>query len=41
VTSPPVRVRTLTIDGKDVGAREDETILEVARENGIWIPTLC
>ena len=23
---------TLTIDGKDVGAREDETILEVARE---------
>ena len=41
MTSPPVRVRTLTIDGKDVGAREDETILEVARENGIWIPTLC
>jgi bidirectional [NiFe] hydrogenase diaphorase subunit len=41
VTSPPVRVRTLTIDGKDIGAREDETILEVARENGIWIPTLC
>jgi bidirectional [NiFe] hydrogenase diaphorase subunit len=41
VTSPPVRVRTLTIDGQDVGAREDETILEVARENGIWIPTLC
>jgi len=36
-----VRVRTLTIDGQDVGAREDETILEVARENGIWIPTLC
>ena len=41
MTSPPVRVRTLTIDGKDVGAREHETILEVARENGIWIPTLC
>ena len=41
MTSPPVRVRTLTIDGQDVGAREDETILEVARENGIWIPTLC
>lgn len=41
MTSPSVRVRTLTIDGKDVGAREDETILEVARENGIWIPTLC
>lgn len=39
--SPTVRVRTLVIDGKDVGAREDETILQVARENGIWIPTLC
>ena len=29
------------IDGKDVSAREDQTILEVARENGIDIPTLC
>jgi bidirectional [NiFe] hydrogenase diaphorase subunit len=37
----PVRVKTLKIDGRDVGAREDQTILEVARENGIWIPTLC
>jgi len=37
----PVSVTTLTIDGKDVGARSDETILDVARENGIWIPTLC
>jgi bidirectional [NiFe] hydrogenase diaphorase subunit len=34
-------VKTLRIDGHDVGAREDETILEVARENGIEIPTLC
>jgi len=41
MTVPPVRIRTLNIDGKDVGAREDETILQVARENGIWIPTLC
>jgi bidirectional [NiFe] hydrogenase diaphorase subunit len=41
VTSPTVRVRTHTVDGKDVGAREDETILQVARENGIWLPTLC
>jgi bidirectional [NiFe] hydrogenase diaphorase subunit len=41
VTIPPVRVKTLSIDGKDVGAREDETILEVAREHGITIPTLC
>ncbi|MCC6177582.1 MAG: bidirectional hydrogenase complex protein HoxU [Chloroflexi bacterium] len=39
--APPVRIKTLTIDGKDVGAREDESILDVARENGIAIPTLC
>ena len=38
---PRVRVKTLTIDGREVGAREDQTILEVARENGIFIPTLC
>ncbi|MCL5746296.1 MAG: bidirectional hydrogenase complex protein HoxU [Acidobacteria bacterium] len=37
----PVRVKTLTIDGREVGARGDQTILEVARENGIYIPTLC
>jgi bidirectional [NiFe] hydrogenase diaphorase subunit len=36
-----VRVVTLQIDGRDVGAREDETILEVADENGIRIPRLC
>ncbi|MCX7012010.1 MAG: bidirectional hydrogenase complex protein HoxU [Candidatus Sumerlaeota bacterium] len=36
-----VRIRTLTIDGRPVGAREGETILQVARENGIAIPTLC
>jgi bidirectional [NiFe] hydrogenase diaphorase subunit len=41
VIEPPVHVTTLSIDGKDVGARADETILDVARENGIWIPTLC
>jgi bidirectional [NiFe] hydrogenase diaphorase subunit len=38
---PQVRVVTLKIDGRDVGATEDETILEVARQNGIFIPTLC
>ena len=37
----PIRVKTLTIDGREVGAREDQTILEVARENNIFIPTLC
>jgi len=31
----------LTIDGKEVTARPEQTILEVARENGIPIPTLC
>ncbi len=32
---------TLTIDGNTVLAQEDETILEVARREGIDIPTLC
>jgi len=40
LTRPP-RVKTLKIDGRDVGAREDQSILEVSRENGIVIPTLC
>jgi len=34
-------IKTLVIDGKDVGAREDQTILEAALENDIFIPTLC
>ena len=33
--------RTLQIDGKDVAARSDETILCAAEENEIHIPTLC
>jgi bidirectional [NiFe] hydrogenase diaphorase subunit len=37
----PVRIKTLKIDGQDVSAREGETVLDVARENGIFIPTLC
>ena len=36
-----VRVVTLKINDRDVSAREDETILQVARENGIRIPSLC
>ncbi|MHC5040012.1 MAG: 2Fe-2S iron-sulfur cluster-binding protein [Planctomycetota bacterium] len=32
---------TLKIDGKTVHAKEGETLLEVARNNGIEIPTLC
>jgi formate dehydrogenase alpha subunit len=31
----------LTIDGKEVTGRPDQTIFEVAKENGIYIPTLC
>ena len=37
----PVRILTFSINGQAVSAREDETILSVARENGISIPTLC
>ncbi len=39
--SSQVRIFTFKIDDRDVSAREGETILEVARENGIFIPTLC
>jgi bidirectional [NiFe] hydrogenase diaphorase subunit len=38
---PSVRVVTFKIDGHDYSAREDETIIEVARENHIPIPSLC
>ena len=31
----------LTINGKDVEAMSGQTILEVARQQGIYIPTLC
>ena len=34
-------IKVLKIDGVDVGAREDETILQLAQENDIFIPTLC
>lgn len=34
-------VRTLTIDGKLVSARADQTLLEAARDAKIRIPTLC
>lgn len=32
---------TLTIDGQELQAEEEQTVLEVARANGIEIPTLC
>jgi bidirectional [NiFe] hydrogenase diaphorase subunit len=34
-------VKTLMINGKQVGAEESETILEAATDAGIKIPTLC
>ena len=34
------RVKTLVIDGRDVSARENQTILEAALEEGIFIPTM-
>jgi len=37
----PRPVCTLTIDGFRVSGRQDQTILEVAQEHGIRIPTLC
>ena len=32
---------TLTIDGKELKAKDGETVLNVARANGIFIPALC
>ena len=32
---------TLTIDGREIQAEEGKTILEVARDNNIYIPALC
>ena len=41
-TAPPgVRVVTLEIDGVELSARGDDSILEVCRENDIAIPSLC
>lgn len=32
---------SIDIDGKEIKTEEKRTIIEVARENGIYIPTLC
>ena len=37
----PEQVTTLKIDDREVSAKADQTILDVACENGIEIPTLC
>ncbi|HET6931862.1 MAG TPA: bidirectional hydrogenase complex protein HoxU [Candidatus Acidoferrum sp.] len=39
--SPAPAVKTLRINGADVSARADQTILDAAREHFIPIPTLC
>ncbi len=39
--APKVRVVTLKIDDHDIGAREDESILNTAIDHNIRIPTLC
>lgn len=41
---PPIqraRTKTLSINGQSFSGRSDQTILQVARENNIDIPTLC
>jgi bidirectional [NiFe] hydrogenase diaphorase subunit len=35
------RIKTLKIDGNDYSGHENETILDIAYENDIFIPTLC
>ena len=32
---------TLTVDGREIKARKGQTIIEAAREAGIYIPYLC
>lgn len=39
--APAVGVVTLRIDGRDLSARADETIIEVCREHRIPLPSLC
>ena len=39
--SSPKKEITITIDGKEIKTQWGKTILEVARENGIYIPTMC
>lgn len=34
-------IKTLSIDGRDVSATAEQTVLDVATENGIFIPALC
>jgi predicted molibdopterin-dependent oxidoreductase YjgC len=40
-TGAPPRTVELTLNGEPVVAREDQTILDVAQDQGIEIPTMC
>jgi bidirectional [NiFe] hydrogenase diaphorase subunit len=35
------KVVTLRMNDRDVTGRDDESVLDVARDNGVFIPTLC
>jgi len=39
--NPAASVKTFKIDGRDFSAAQDETILDVARQNKIFIPRMC
>jgi bidirectional [NiFe] hydrogenase diaphorase subunit len=39
--NPATNVKTFKIDGHDFSAAPDETILDVARQNKIFIPRMC
>lgn len=41
MSAPSSRIRTLSIDGREVGARDGQTIFQVASENNLPIPSLC
>ena len=40
-TTVEATVVTLKIDDREISARSDQTLLEVAWENGIFVPALC
>ena len=41
VESDELMTITLQIDGKEIATEENKTILDIAKENGIDIPTIC
>jgi bidirectional [NiFe] hydrogenase diaphorase subunit len=41
MTATSNRIRTFSLDGRDVGANDGQSIMQVASENNIRIPALC